>query len=658
MFGIPESPIIVAVDTGASNCSDWNENSVKAAATILQNLDLTVEPCSDLYEYACGNWPRKNLPPEEKLHWNVHDVLWHENRKAIRYILETAVLNHDESEAERKAMRFYRGCVNESQLADRGVEPLQAFFKQMNLLTYSTSYTTQALTEILARNMMSLPLFRLRTSLTQRHCLISALHINQPELGLPSSDLYQNSTVLAAYQTYIHDVFMLLDTSYNRSIGEQILKVEKQLAGISLKTSEAEGKVEEISLLHLQKSSRVIDWEHLLNAMMSSTNASMYEPILTTSKSYLEKLDEVVASMSHIDLWYYMKWATLLKMSAALDRRFSTARIRLDAVIYGVKEALTPRWEYCLEETNGTFGPALQAIFARSKSSNTTCRMAESIVREINSSIYTHLDKHTFLNATTRRHIQNKLQNMSIKVGFPRRILKTSDIDDDFFGLGVASYSRFFDDVRDVLIFETQMLPAMLLTCVNHTPWPIVAQSAHIHYCPMKSTLYIPAGLLQSPFFSPDFPWYQNFGGFGSHIAYHLVKNVFPHDVSSGVPEECLKLPNKKVFSHGEVSKEDIIIGSITLQVTYNAYTNMMRSMREVNFLPVLGFPREQLFFISYLQSQCSMCLQALRGDGHNPARHRVNGTLAHTPAFSTAFNCRTGSPLLPTGTNTFCGLQ
>uniref|UniRef100_A0A8C4N198 Peptidase M13 N-terminal domain-containing protein n=1 Tax=Eptatretus burgeri TaxID=7764 RepID=A0A8C4N198_EPTBU len=406
-------------------------------------------------------------------------------------------------------MRFYRGCVNESQLADRGVIPLQAFFKEMTLLTYSTSYTIQSLTETLAGNMMSLPLFRLRTLLSQRHCLTNALHISQPELGLPSSDLYQNSTVLAAYQTYIHDVLklVLLDTNYNRSIGEQILKVEKQLAGISLKASEAERDFEKISLLDLQKSSPVINWEQLLNKMMPSTSASMYEPILITSKRYLENVNKVLANIRDIDQWYYMKWATLLKMSAALDRRFSMARVQLDAVIYGVKEALTPRWEYCLEETNRTFGPALQAVFARSKSSNTTCRMAESIVREINSSIYTHLDKLTFLNATTRHHIRNKLQNMAIKVGFPARILNRTNVDEQFIGVGVASYSRFFEDVRDVLRFETQNLREILLTCVNHTMWPIVVQSAHIHYCPMKTILYIPAGLLQSPFFSPDFPW-------------------------------------------------------------------------------------------------------------------------------------------------------
>ena len=40
-----------------------------AAESILNSLDLTAEPCTDFYQFACGGWMAKNSIPEGKYKW-------------------------------------------------------------------------------------------------------------------------------------------------------------------------------------------------------------------------------------------------------------------------------------------------------------------------------------------------------------------------------------------------------------------------------------------------------------------------------------------------------------------------------------------------------------------------------------------------------------
>ena len=37
--------------------------------TVLDNIDKTVDPCVDFYEYACGNWMKKAEIPADRAIW-------------------------------------------------------------------------------------------------------------------------------------------------------------------------------------------------------------------------------------------------------------------------------------------------------------------------------------------------------------------------------------------------------------------------------------------------------------------------------------------------------------------------------------------------------------------------------------------------------------
>jgi endothelin-converting enzyme/putative endopeptidase len=201
-------------------------------------MDTNVSPCTNFYQYVCGNWRAKNPIPPDQSSWHRFNELRERNLQIEREILEKAAQpSPNRSTIDQKIGDFYAACMDEHGIDRRGVEPLKPTFDSINGLDSKEQLAAElAKLKLIGVNVV----FTFAATPDFKNASVNVANFDQGGISLPDRDYYlktdQRSVDLREkYQQHVANMFDLLSKSLSttwdsKAKAAAVLRFETALA--------------------------------------------------------------------------------------------------------------------------------------------------------------------------------------------------------------------------------------------------------------------------------------------------------------------------------------------------------------------------------------------------------------------------------------------
>src|SRR5438552_13386561 len=154
----------------------------------IANIDRSLDPCIDFYQYACSNWIKKNPIPADYSEWISFAEVEEHNNMVLRRILEKASVNDPKrSPVLQKIGDFYASCMDEEATNKKRYAPLQPELDRIAAVKDKTQ-----MIEVMAHESLigPNPLFSFSSNADRHNASMTIAVIDQGGIVLPDRDYY------------------------------------------------------------------------------------------------------------------------------------------------------------------------------------------------------------------------------------------------------------------------------------------------------------------------------------------------------------------------------------------------------------------------------------------------------------------------------------
>ncbi|HKM90786.1 MAG TPA: M13 family metallopeptidase, partial [Candidatus Acidoferrales bacterium] len=484
------------------------------------SMDKSVDPCVNLYRYACGGWQKRNPIPPDQTSWSVYAKLFEDNLLFLRGILEQAeVESPSRNQVTREIGDFYAACMDESAVEKRGVSAIQPQLEAIAKLQ-----SPRELAPLVARLQFAYGrtiLFGAGSTQDPDDSEKVIAELDQGGLGLPDRDYYtkddaKSKETRERYVEHVQKMFELLGETPAAAQRDAaaVMRLETALAKAQLTRVERRDPYKlkhRMGLPDLEQLAPNFDWK----TYYRDADYPAFPVLNVNTPDYFKQVSAMLAAEPLGDWKTYLRFHVVNSAAPYLSSPFVQQNFDFyRKYLRGAKEQ-QPRWKRCVSYTDHNLDDALgQAYVARVFSPELKQSTLE-MVRRIEAAMGQRIRELDWMSPETKKEALLKLAGIRNKIGYPDKWRDYSSIQ--------IARGDFAGNMDRAATFERRRDINKIGKPVDHGEWMIPAPTVDAYYDPQMNDINFPAGVLQPPLYDPKEDAAPNYGDTGGTIGHELT---------------------------------------------------------------------------------------------------------------------------------------
>ena len=639
----------------------------------LANLDTTVVPQNDFYQFACGGWMANNPLTPEYARFGSFDKLGLTNLEQVNGLIreiaesqESRDKSRETGSIEQKIGDLYNLAMDTARRDREGIAPVQHTLDEIAAITSR---------EELSKHLGAAMDYQLWAMYVDADAMNSSMNIlNECQAGfaLGEKEYYldtdeQTTAIRNAYVAYVEKMFGLFGFSDGAARAQTVLRMETRLAKAAYNNVELRDPIKnynKMSISELQELVPQVDWKAYFDALGVELDSLSVGQI-----PHLQEAGKMLADEPLEDLKTLFTWQAIEGAASYLTTEIYMTSFDFYGKVLSGREEPSPLWKRAVGIVNGTLGEAVGQMYVQKYFPEENKERMLALVHNLQKALGIRIQNLAWMSDETKAKALEKLNAITIKIGYP-------DEWRDYSKLDINPEDSYYTNLERAAKFEQEYSLSYLGKPVDKKKWYITPQTVNAYYNPSSNEICFPAGILQYPFFDMSADDAFNYGAIGVVIGHEMThgfddqgcqfdkdgnminwwtaEDKAAFDERTKVMEEAFNKIEVApgVHANGAFTLGENIADHGGLQVSYLAFCLNEESKPESERLQTRdGFTPAQRFFLAYANVWAGNIrpeeiLNRTKSDPHSLGRWRVNGALPQINAWYEAWNVTEESPM------------